>query len=336
MKEPVWWGIRAGEIGQADSLFLKKSVVALGWPELGDLKKLGTDREALKSAVAKAYPTMKSAAVPGQAGQIYRFVYEMAPGDFVIYPSKQDHQVHIGRVEGDYCYNPDLNARYPNQRGVKWLKSLPRTSFKQGPLYEIGSALALFQVKNYAEEFAKALEGKSEPVSGGADETVHIVAEGIEQGTRDFILKTLALDLKGHPFADFVAHLLNTMGYRTRVSPEGTDGGVDILAHRDELGFEPPIIKVQCKSTVGKVGDPEVSALYGKVGDGEHGLFVALGTYTPAAVHFARTKTNLRLVDGEELVVLILAHYEQFDSRYKGVLPLKKVYIPESVTDEEG
>src|ERR1035441_35444 len=28
------------------------------------------------------------------------------------------------------------------------------------------------------------------------------------------------------------------MGYCTRVSPEGPDGGVDIIAHRDELGFE--------------------------------------------------------------------------------------------------
>ena len=35
--------------------------------------------------------------------------------------------------------------------------------------------------------------------------------------------------------ADFVAHLLNKMGYRTRVSPEGTDGGVAIIAHKDGL-----------------------------------------------------------------------------------------------------
>ena len=70
------------------------------------------------------------------------------------------------------------------------------------------------------------------------------------------------------------------MGYRTRVSPEGPDGGIDIVAHKDELGFEPPIIKVQVKSTEGSIGDPMVSALYGKVGAGEFGLMVALGTFT--------------------------------------------------------
>jgi hypothetical protein len=31
--------------------------------------------------------------------------------------------------------------------------------------------------------------------------------------------------------------------------------------------------------------------------------------------------SNLRLIDGNELVDLILAHYEQLDSSYKGMLP---------------
>lgn len=125
------------------------------------------------------------------------------------------------------------------------------------------------------------------------------------------------------------------MGYRTRVSPEGPDGGVDIVAHRDELGFEPPIIKVQVKSTEGSVGDPVVSALYGKVDTNEFGLLVTLGTYTKQAISFARSKPNLRLIDGIELVSLILTHYDNFDSTYKGLLPLKRVYVPQKVSEDE-
>ena len=163
-----------------------------------------------------------------------------------------------------------------------------------------------------------------------ADETVAEVAEDIEETTRDFILKTLAQELKGHPFAAFIGHLLNAMGYRTRVSPEGPDGGIDIIAHRDELGFEPPIIKVQVKSTEGKIGQSDVAALVGNISHNEHGLLVTLGTYTSQAITYARGKSNLRLIDGEGLIELVLAHYEQFDSRYKGILPLKRVYVPES------
>ena len=42
--------------------------------------------------------------------------------------------------------------------------------------------------------------------------------------------------------------MLSILGYRTRVSPEGADGGIHIIAHKDKLGLEPPIIKVQVKS----------------------------------------------------------------------------------------
>jgi len=126
----------------------------------------------------------------------------------------------------------------------------------------------------------------------------------------------LAQELKGHGLESFVGHLLEIMGYRARVSPGGPDGGVDILAHEDELGFKPPMIKVQVKATEGNIGDPVVSALYGKVGEGEFGLLVNLGRFTKQAEQFARSKSNLRLIDGTELVSLILQHYEHLDSRY--------------------
>jgi restriction system protein len=195
--------------------------------------------------------------------------------------------------------------------------------------------MSLFQVRNYAEEFRTAIEGKSVPSTPVAqDESVAAVAGDIELTTRDFVLKQLAQELKGHPFAEFVGHLLNTMGYRTRVSQEGPDGGIDIVAHKDELGFEPPIIKVQVKSTEGSIGDPVVSALYGKVGPGEFGLLVTLGKFTTQAETFAKSKSNLRLIDGDELVNLIFQHYDHFDSGYKAILPLRRVYVPEVIETE--
>jgi restriction system protein len=283
------------------------------------------------------YPEKKPGAIPNNAGQLFRFVHEMKPGDIVVYPSKRDRQVHLGRIEGGYTYDSQTEPGYPNRRAVKWLRSVPRTHFSQGALYEIGSALSLFLVRNYADEFRAALEGKATPPTPVAqDESVAAVAEDIEETTRDFVLKQLAQELKGHPFADFIAHLLNAMGYRTRVAPEGPDGGIDIVAHKDELGFEPPIIKVQVKSTEGSIGDPVVSALYGKVGIGEFGLLVTLGTFTSQAINFAKSKSNLRLIAGDELVKLIFQHYDQFDSRYKGLLPLRRVYVPEVIeTDED-
>jgi Uncharacterized conserved protein len=329
------WGIHAGKTGDADTLFLKHNLIAIGWVEMGDLSGIKPDREAFKQRFAETYPNGKPGAIPTSAGQLYRFVHEMKRGDMIVYPSRRARQIHIGEVIGDYKHDPSLDDTYPQRRQVKWLRSLPRSQFTQGALYEIGAAMSLFQVKNYADEFRAALEGKQVATPIAKDETVIAVAENIEENTRDFIIKRLAQELKGHPFANFVGHLLQTMGYRTRISPEGTDGGVDIIAHKDELGFEPPIIKVQVKSSEGSIGDPVVSALYGKVERDEKGLVVTLGSFTPPAKSFARNKSNLRLIDGDELVNLILQHYEQFDSSYKGLLPLKRIYVPEPVEIEE-
>ncbi len=328
-RDVVMWGIHAGRTGDADNLFLKKNVIALGWREMGDLGK-NKDREEFKKAVAETYPDAKPGAIANFAGQLYRFIYELKKDDLVIYPSKRDREVHIGIVTGEYKYDTKHEEDYPNHRDVKWIKSLPRTAFTQGALYEIGSAMSFFQVKNYADEFKSKVENKMVPDVVSKEEEVELVPEDIEETAKDFILKRLSQELKGHPFADFVAHLLSKMGYRTRVSPEGPDGGIDIIAHKDELGFEPPIIKVQVKSTSGSIGDPEVSSLYGKVGQNEFGLFVTLGSFSNQSKSFAKSKSNLRLIDGNELVSLILEHYESFDSGYKGLIPLKKVYIPET------
>jgi restriction system protein len=335
--EKTIWGIHGGKTGDADSLFLKDNVVALGWAEMGNIGALPADREAFKTKLAEIRPDRKERYYWIAGGQLFRFVHEAKNGDLVIYPSKHDRKIHIGEIAGLYEFDPKTEPTYPQHRAVKWLKSFPRTQFSQGALYEIGSAMSFFQVKNFADEFLAALSGQvtaAQPAK--QDESVSYVADDIEQNTRDFILKTLAQELKGHALAEFIAHLLGAMGYRTRLSPEGPDGGVDIIAHKDELGFEPPIIKVQVKSTEGSVGDPIVSQLYGKVEKSEYGMVVTLGTFTNQAETFARNKSNLRLIDGEELVSLILQHYEGFDSKYKGLLPLKRVYVPEPLEEAEG
>ena len=341
------WGIHGGRTGDANTLFLEGHVVGLGWPAMGDLGQLGSNRDAFKTKLAEAYPKKKPNAIPNNAGQLFRFVHEVKVGDLVSYPSKNDRKVHIGRIDGEYEYRPAVSKAYPHHRKVTWLAHIPRTRFSQGALYEIGSALSFFQIKNYADEHiafgtGKKTAGSTEEGSASngsgedVDDTVGVVAEEIENATKDFIIKTLARELKGHPFAEFVGHLLEAMGYRTRVSPPGPDQGIDVVAHKDELGLEPPIIQVQVKSSESNVGNSVVSSLYGVVGSSEYGLFVTLGSYTPNARQFAHGKSNLRLIDGDGLVDLVLKHYEALDARYKGILPLKRVYVPEAIDESEG
>lgn len=331
----ICWGIHAGKTGDADRIFLNQNhpCIAIGWELMGDLSKIKDDRETFKKKLVEAYPDTKPGAINTVAGMPYRFCYEMQIGDYVVYPSK-DKKIYIGKIVGNYEYNPSISKIYCNVRKVEWLKSLPRTSVSQGALYEIGSALSLFQVKNYVDDILKFLDtdvAHTQLSVTRNDETIDDVFENIEDNTRDFIFKRLYTELKGFAFETFVAHILNIIGYNTRVTQKSSDGGVDIIAFKDELGIEPPIIKVQVKCVESSIGAPVVQALFGNVGIGEYGLFVTLGEFTKQAKDFAKGKANLRLIEGDELVDIILRNYERIDSKYKAIIPLKNVYIPTQV-----
>src|SRR5215207_2699550 len=185
--EVTVWVTRAGRFSEVDTLFLKKNVVALGWDQIGNLAAIGPNRELFKARYLETYADSKPGAVPLNAGQLFRFIHEMKPDDTVVYPSKRDRLIHIGIIQGEYRYSPSLDSRYPHMRSVKWVKEVPRTSFTQGALYEIGSAMSLFQVKTYADEFLAALAGEIKPIeqTETEDETVAYVVEDIEQTTRD-------------------------------------------------------------------------------------------------------------------------------------------------------
>ena len=331
-KEKTFWGIHAGKTGDAESLFEQKNVVAIGWEKMGDLSLLKT-REDFKKRYEQVYPDTKPGAIPVSAGQLFRFVREMKIGDIVIFPLKGSAEIWLGRVTGEFKYDSSLS--YPQLRSVEWLKKLPRTTFSQGALYEIGSAMSFFQVKNYADEFQAALEGKAAPAPSAEeeDEAISFVADDIERQSRDFVLKQIHQKLKGHGLAEFVGHLLNLMGYKTKVSPPGPDRGIDIRANKDDLWVTPPTIIVQVKSGEGEVNEAAVSELSGKVSEKDFGLFVSAGGFNKKAHDFASSKRHLKLIDGKELVELVYKYYPRLDAKYKGMIPLRSVYIPETLTE---
>ena len=330
------WGIHAGATGDADVLFLHQGRIAIGWPLVGDLSQLSDDTNAFKQKLLQCYPDSKPRAIPVNAGQLHRFACVMQVGDIIVYPSKQDKMIHIGEVTGNYSYDT-ANVAYPNQRSVTWLKHSQRSSFLPAALLEVGSAMSLFRVKNHANNFRSVLNGQliSDPVTttvaalDGTDLEPPPIADNIEDITRDFILSQLSQHLKGHPLAAFVAHLFETMGYRTQVSPPGADGGVDIVAHKDEFALLPPIIKVQVKSSSSSIGGPEVAYLNGVLGSAEYGILVTLGTFTSAAQNNAKGMNKIRLINGAALTDLVLQHYDALDPKYKSIVPLKKVYAPD-------
>ena len=311
IEEKRVWGIHTKD----DNLFLKENVIALGWQQIGDLSLIAPDREAFKEKYIAAYPDAKKGSIPTGVGMLFRFCHEVQIGDYIIYPSKIDRMINIGEVTGDYKYVPDA-SEYVQQRSVKWLKHLPRMSFSQGALYEIGSAMSFFMVKNYADEFLAALDkGFVKSISEGEeDDTVGAAADDIIESTKDFILKELSRQLKGYDLEQFVADLLQAMGYRTTVSPHGGDSGIDITAYKDEL---PPRILVQVKSQDSDIKETTIQSLKGAMREGDYGLFVTLSNYTKKAQKYLENTPIIRGINGTELVDLILKYYDDLSEKYR-------------------
>lgn len=333
---PAFWGIHND---RPDLDLVENGFVSIDWSEVGDVVELGDDREILKTRVAEVFPDAKLGAIPVWAGVLRRFAFEMEIGDHVLYPHKPDSTINIGRVAGPYEFVAALP--HPHRRKVEWLHTdIPRTQFSQAARNEIGSAVTMFSIKSNVDEFRSFMAGKPSTVLTGSD-TVDsiesavekaaqaITAERIEQHTRDFIISTLMKELDPYEFEEFVADLLIAMGYRARVTQRSGDGGVDVLVHRDPLGLEQPLIKVQCKLTEGSRGGPDVQQLTGTLAPGgsELGLFVTLGSYSKDAQSLERSRSDLRLVSGDDVVSLICEHYDRLDPKWQRMLPLRQVHV---------
>ncbi|WP_318244719.1 restriction endonuclease [Microbacterium pullorum] len=314
--------------------------ISLGWDDLPDLSSIGGGREGLKSALAGADPDAKPRSIAGQAGVLTRFRDEMRIGDVIVAPYKPDSTINLGVVTSDYYFDPEARV-HRHRRRVEWKRlGLPRTLFSQAALYEIGSVLAVFRVRRHVDEFLAALRSSGESLDEIA-ETVDRAAEQtatddeideprasrIERHTRDFVLETLHRKLSHEEFEEFTAALLRALGYQARVTQYSQDGGVDVIAHRDPLGVEPPQIKVQCKHKTGTVGAPEVQQLIGTQGLGELSLFVTLGAYSRDALAIERQRPGLRLLSGEDVVTMVLENYAELPEPWRAIIPLTRVLV---------
>lgn len=225
---------------------------------------------------------------------------------------------------------------------MRWEKiGLSRTVFTQPALYELGAFITVFRIRRHAAEFLAALRTPEQDVEkvtvvvedavptspdADVDETVDEPrASRIERHTRDFILEVLHTGISHQAFEEFTAALLQSVGYQARVTRYSQDGGVDVLAHRDQLGIEPPLIKVQCKHTTATIGAPAVHQLVGTQGTDELSIFVTLGTYSRDAIAIERQRSGIRLLTGEDVVSLVVDNYSRLPERWRSLIPLTPV-----------
>jgi restriction system protein len=335
------WLVRAGSGGERENYALEKSVALIGWEDLGDLRKV-LDREGLLTLLGKTYPDVKPRARANWRSQIWPFAKIIRQGDLIALPLKHRPVVAFGIVTASYQFVSDAPNDGKHQIPVKWIKEIPRNEISQDLLYSLGAFMTVCKMtRNDAELRLTALvEGKSDPVfkqtAPDDTESETEVEIDFEFVAHQKIRQVINAQFKGHGLARLVGAILAAQGYKVTVSPEGADGGVDVIAGTGALGFNSPRLIVQVKSDQGAIDVKVVRELQGvmKQFGADHGLVVAWGGFKGSVIReMARQFFEIRLWTGDDLIQQVLEHYEQLPDDIRAELPLKRIWTLALVED---
>ncbi len=321
------WMVRAGEGGYLFEEFKKKNIVAIGW-ELGDLKNT-TNSDDIKALLMKKHPEQKQGKINMNAGQISRFKSDFKIGDNVITYNPVSREYLIGEIVGEYEYNS--NEEYKHIRKVKWLGSVQRDNLSVSTKNSLGSIATIFEVNKEAKtELLNLLDG-IKPAMNVNEEQLKL--ENIKEDTEDKsreLIKDKISNLTWEQMQELVAGILRALGYKTRVSKRGADGGRDIVASKDGIGLEKPRIIAEVKHREGQMDTKEVSSFIGRIRPEHMAMYVSTGGFTKnATLEAQRSNIPITLVDIDYLVDLIIQNYENFDNETRQLLPLTKIYWPD-------
>jgi len=331
------WLVRAGKYGEDEATALEKGIAIVGWQELPDLSNIKS-YEDMKKIHREYYPDAAEKSIISNSAQMWAFVGRITKGDIIALPLKTRSSVALGEVTGDYKHKDGRHTR-----AVKWKREdVQRSAFGQDLLFSLGTFSTICQIqRNDAEKRIIAImQNKPDPSLSSGKSTNHknetseiIESENImvdiEEQAFDQLRTVIQSRFKGHNLTRLVEAILNAQGYVTYRSPEGPDGGVDILAGSGAMGFEETRLCVQVKSG-GVQSDAVVRELEGVMSrvNASRGLFVSWDGFKGSAIQ--KTKDlffKVRLWDDKQLITALLENYHKLPAAMQAELPLKQVWV---------
>lgn len=341
------WLIRAGSQGEFEQKFLTENRVYLTWEELNSDLSNATSREALLQLLQHHYPNEKLKRLQNHASQIWPFANTMQIGDWVVLPSKKQPVIYIGKITSGYQANPQGPDPFFHYRKVEWFgQEIPRSHFGQDLLHSFGAFMTICRIqRNNAVERIKAMhknnwqpesiktvleQNTNTALPDASDVSEDAIHYNLVDTAKQQIIALIEQRFKGHELTRLVSAVLKAQGYTLWQSPEGADGGVDILAANGEMGFGEQRICVEVKSGTGTVDRPTVDKLLGAMSkfNANQGLFVAWGGFKQnVQKELASSFFRLRLWSQDDLLEELFAVYDKLDDEIKAQLPLKRVWM---------
>jgi restriction system protein len=341
------WLIRAGSHGEYEQKFIQENRVYVTWGNLNvDLCKL-SHRSELTAKMNEIYLDAKPKAIMNNVSQVWPFAHDIQIGDLIILPLKSQPAIQIGEVTGGYHFEPAGPDPFFHWRPVKWIgEAIPRSHFGKDLLYSFGAFMTICRIqRNNAEARISAMRTngwKPEAIIATAKPSVastngeDVGNSDLEELAHDQIAQLIAARFKGHGLTRLVEAILKAQGYTTYISPEGADGGADILAGAGPLGFGSPRLCVEVKSGDSPIDRPAVDKLLGAVTKfgAQEGLFVSWsGFKSNVQKELAASFFRVRLWTQKEFLEALFAQYDHLDEDIKAELPLKRIWTVATLED---
>ncbi|WP_238654064.1 restriction endonuclease [Paenibacillus piscarius] len=335
------WLVRAGESAYLIDEFKGKNAVAIGWEELGNINAVKNLQE-MKKLLKVKYPEYKDGKINITAGQIFRFVSDFKIDDLVITYNPEERLYYIGKIQSNYEYKPGYITDQPHIRRVNWEGTVSRDDLSASARNTLGSIMTIIAIPNDVQkELLKQMttgqmEGNqpSQPLDSVQVETeeeaeaLDLIKGDVIEKSNEFIKDKIA-KLSWGQMEKFVAGILRGMGYKTRITLKGPDGGRDILASPDGLGLEEPRIIAEVKHRKERMSANELRSFTGGLRGKDRGIYVSTGGFTKEAKYEAdRSNIPITLIDLDLLAELVTQYYDQFDSETRTLVPLRKIYWP--------
>ena len=219
---------------------------------------------------------------------------------------------------------------------LTYTASSPITLTKKGLYLDLNK---LDVYKDIIETSKKHWEGlsqnnkKNKGIEIGDNEEETQAEEKIKDDFKDTLLTAIS-KMSPKKFEAFSRALLNKMGveFTEKGVQISNDGGIDGYGyHIDTNDFRTTRVVIQCKRyNVAPVSEPEINQFLGAMNkyQADYGVFITNGRFTNAAKTAAREGSPITLIDGNELVRLVM-RYELY------ITPVKTYVLDDFYNSEE-
>lgn len=174
------------------------------------------------------------------------------------------------------------------------------------------------------KELSKTNKEKLDNSKIAESEEESVAEDKIADEFKDKLLKAIA-NMSPKKFESFSRALLTKMGVEfSNIGVQvSNDGGIDGYGyHIDQNDFRTTRVVIQCKRyNSGAVTEPEINQFLGAMNkyQADYGVFITNGRYTNAARSASREGSPITLIDGNDLVKLVI--------RYELYITPVKTYI---------